>query len=146
MAENDVDHFIETIRHDETLTRLQNGQYTGPVTSQMCKDLAARIDATGLNVDLSKLPVACSGKHAKAVSEAIKMRRRNTIQRDAMHAQVRTRRPRYRADGVPGVLSKECRGRTPGKISHQIHAIDAGQRRAHRAPRPRVSASDEEPP
>ena len=103
MAENDVDHFIETIRHDETLTQLQRGQYTGPVTSQMCKDLAARIDATGLNVDLSKLPVACSGKHAEAVSEAIKMRRRNTIQRDAMHAQVRTRRPRYRADGVPGL-------------------------------------------
>ena len=46
---------------------------------------------------------ACSGKHAEAVSEAIKMRRRNTIQRDAMHAQVRTRRPRYRADGVPGL-------------------------------------------
>ena len=136
MTENDVDHFIETIRHDETLTRLQNGQYTGPVSSQMCKDLAARIDATGLNVDLSKLPVACSGKHAEAVSEAIKMRRRNTIQRDAMHAQVRNRRPRYQ--GMPR--------RTPGKISHQIHAIDAGQRRAPRAPRPRVSASGEEPP
>ena len=103
MAENDIEHFIETIKHDETLTRLQNGQYNGPVTSQMCKDLAARIDATGLNVDLSKLPVACSGKHAEAVSEAIKMRRRNTIQRDAMHAQVRTRRPRYRVDGVPGL-------------------------------------------
>ena len=88
MAEHDIDHFIETIRHDETLTRLQNGQHTGPVTSQMCKDLAARIDATGLNVDLSKLPVACSGKHAETVSEHIKMRRRNTIQRDAMHAQV----------------------------------------------------------
>ena len=103
MAENDIDHFIETIRHDETLTRLQNGQHTGPVTSQMCKDLAARIDATGLNVDLSKLPVACSGKHAETVSEHIKMRRRNTIQRDAMHAQVRNRRPRYRVDGVPGL-------------------------------------------
>ena len=69
----------------------------------MCKDLAARIDATGLNVDLSKLPVACSGKHAEAVSEAIKMRRRNTIQRDAMHAQVRNQRPRSRVDGVPGL-------------------------------------------
>ena len=103
MAENDIDHFIETIRHDETLTRLQNGQHTGPVTSQMCKDLAARIDATGLNVDLSKLPVACSGKHAETVSEHIKMRRRNTIQRDAMHAQARTRRPPDRVDGVPGL-------------------------------------------
>ena len=89
MAENDIEHFIETIRHDETLTRLQNGQHTGPVTSQMCKDLAARIDATGLNVDLSKLPVACSGKHAETVSEHIKMRRRNTIQRDAMHASIK---------------------------------------------------------
>ena len=54
-----------------------------------------------------------SGKHAEDVSEAIKMRRRNTIQRDAMHAQVRTRRPRDRVDGVPGFLSKECRDRTP---------------------------------
>ena len=89
MAENDVDHFIETIRHDETLTRLQNGQYAGPVSSQMCKDLAARIDATGLNVDLSKLPVACAGKHAEVVSEHIKMKRRNTIQRDAMHASIK---------------------------------------------------------
>ena len=80
------------------------------------------------NLDLPKL----TGKHAEAVSEAIKMRRRNTIQRDAMHAQVRNRRPRDRVDGAPGL--------------HQIHAIDAGQRRAHRAPRPRVSASDEEPP
>ena len=132
MAENDIEHFIETIKHDETLTRLQNGQYNGPVTSQMCKDLAARIDATGLNVDLSKLPVACSGKHAEAVSEAIKMRRRNTIQRDAMHAQVRNRRPRDRVDGAPGL--------------HQIHAIDAGQRRAPRAPRPRVSAATKNPP
>ena len=41
------------------------------------------------HVDLSKLPVACSGKHAEAVSEAIKMRRRNTIQRDAMHSQIK---------------------------------------------------------
>ena len=138
MAENDIEHFIETIKHDETLTRLQNGQYNGPVTSQMCKDLAARIDATGLNVDLSKLPVACSGKHAESVSEAIKMRRRNTIQRDAMHAQVRTRRPRYRVDGVRGLPVQG--------MPHQIHAIDAGQGRAHRAPRPRVSASDDEEP
>ena len=103
----------------------------------MCKDLAARIDATGLNVDLSKLPVACSGKHAETVAEHIKRRRRNTIQRDAMHAQVRTRRPRYRADGVPGVLSKECRVEPPGRyrtkstpstqvkdehIEHHVHA------------------------
>ena len=51
------------------------------------------------NLDLPKL----TGKHAEAVSEAIKMRRRNTIQRDAMHAQVRNRRPRYRVDGVPGL-------------------------------------------
>ena len=126
MAENDIEHFIETIRHDETLTRLPNGQYDGPVTSQMCKDLAARIDATGLNVDLSKLPVACSGKHAEGVSEAIKMRRRNTIQRDAMHAQVRNRRPRWRP---PGFLSKECRTKsTPSTqvkdehIEHHVHA------------------------
>ena len=35
------------------------------------------------------LPVACSGKHAEDVSEAIKMRRRNTIQRDAMHASIK---------------------------------------------------------
>ena len=33
--------------------------------------------------------IACSGKHAEAVSEAIKMRRRNTIQRDAMHASIK---------------------------------------------------------
>ena len=118
MAENDVDHFIETIRHDETLTRLQNGQYTGPVSSQMCKDLAARIDATGLNVDLSKLPVACSGKHAEAVSEAIKMRRRNTIQRDAMHAQVRTRRPRYQ--GMPRRTPSVGRYRTKSTPSTQV--------------------------
>ena len=39
--------------------------------------------------DARKLPVACSGKHAESVSEAIKMRRRNTIQRDAMHAAVK---------------------------------------------------------
>ena len=55
----------------------------------MCKDLASRIDATGLNVDLSKLPVACAGKHAEVVSEHIKMKRRNTIQRDAMHSQIK---------------------------------------------------------
>ena len=30
-----------------------------------------------------------SGKHAEAVSEAIKMRRRNTIQRDVMHSQIK---------------------------------------------------------
>ena len=63
--------------------------YTGTVTSQMCKDLASRIDSTGLNVDLSKLPVACAGKHAESVSEHIKMKRRNTIQRDAMHASIK---------------------------------------------------------
>ncbi len=124
MAENDIEHFIETIRHDETLTRLQNGQHTGPVTSQMCKDLAARIDATGLNVDLSKLPVACSGKHAEAVSEAIKMRRRNTIQRDAMHAQVRTSapslsrrwRPRASTKSTPSTQVKD------EHIEHHVHA------------------------
>ena len=89
MAENDIDYFIEKVRHsamkistfdvvrenvvretrrpdggshgsfsqvrhEDNLTQLQRGQYTGPVTSQMCKDLASRIDATGLNVDLSK--------------------------------------------------------------------------------------------
>ena len=42
------------VRHEDNLTKLQRGQYAGPVTSQMCKDLASRIDATGLNVDLSK--------------------------------------------------------------------------------------------
>ena len=42
------------VRHEDNLTQLQRGQYTGTVTSQMCKDLASRIDATGLNVDLSK--------------------------------------------------------------------------------------------
>ena len=77
------------VRHEDNLTKLQRGQYKGPVTSQMCKDLASRIDATGLNVDLSKLPVACSGKHSEAVSEHIKMKRRNTIQRDAMHASIK---------------------------------------------------------
>ena len=50
---------------------------------------ASRSDATGLNVDLSKLPVACSGRHAESVSEHIKMKRRNTIQRDAMHASIK---------------------------------------------------------
>ena len=65
-----------------------------------------------------------SGKHAEAVSEAIKMRRRNTIQRDAMHAQVRNRRPRYRVDGVPGFPVKS----TPSTqvkdehIEHHVHA------------------------
>ena len=71
MAENDIDYFIEKVqsnfnhtrardgrfaqvRHEDNLTKLQRGQYVGPVTSQMCKDLASRIDATGLNVDLSK--------------------------------------------------------------------------------------------
>ena len=54
MAENDIDYFIEKVRHEDNLTQLQRGQYTGTVTSQMCKDLASRIDATGLNVDLSK--------------------------------------------------------------------------------------------
>ena len=95
----------------------------------MCKDLAARIDATGLNVDLSKLPVACSGKHAEAVSEAIKMRRRNTIQRDAMHAQVRNRRPRYRVDGFPRLPPGRYRTKsTPSTqvkdehIEHHVHA------------------------
>jgi len=37
----------------------------------------------------SKLPVACAGKHAESVSEHIKMKRRNTIQRDAMHASIK---------------------------------------------------------
>ena len=102
-------HGIEKVRHEDNLTQLQRGQYTGTVTSQMCKDLASRIDSTGLNVDLSKLPVACAGKHAEVVvSEHIKMKRRNTIQRDAS--------PRF------------------------------DQGRAPRAPRPRVSVSDEEPP
>ena len=86
---NDIDYFIEKVRHEDNLTKLQRGQFKGPVTSQMCKDLASRIDATGLNVDLSKLPVACSGKNAEAVSEHIKMKRRNTIQRDAMHASIK---------------------------------------------------------
>ena len=128
MAENDIEHFIETIRHDQTLTRLQNGQHTGPVTSQMCKDLAARIDATGLNVDLSKLPVACSGKHAESVSEAIKMRRRNTIQRDAMHAQVRNRRPRYQGMPRSNPLGRYRTKSTPSTqvkdehIEHHVHA------------------------
>ena len=54
MAENDIDYFIEKVRHEDNLTQLQRGQYKGQVTSQMCKDLASRIDATGLNVDLSK--------------------------------------------------------------------------------------------
>ena len=89
MAENDIDYFIEKVRHEDNLTKLQRGQYTGTVTSQMCKDLASRIDSTGLNVDLSKLPLACSGKHAEVVSEHIKMKRRNTIQRDAMHSQIK---------------------------------------------------------
>ena len=40
---------------------------------------------------------------SREMENRLKMRRRNTIQRDAMHAQVRTRHPRYRADGVPGV-------------------------------------------
>ena len=31
----------------------------------------------------------CSGRHAEAVSEHIKMKRRNTIQRDAMHASIK---------------------------------------------------------
>ena len=33
--------------------------------------------------------MACSGKHAESVSEHIKMKRRNTIQRDAMHASIK---------------------------------------------------------
>jgi len=45
---------VAQVRHEDNLTKLQRGQYAGPVTSQMCKDLASRIDATGLNVDLSK--------------------------------------------------------------------------------------------
>ena len=113
MAENDIDYFIEKVRHsamkistfdvvrenavretrrpdgwshgsfsqvrhEDNLTQLQRGQYTGTVTSQMCKDLASRIDATGLNVDLSK-PVHISN----------------------------------------------CRGATPPLLNHCLHAIDA---------------------
>ena len=38
---------------------------------------------------LNRSDRVASGKHAEDVSEAIKMRRRNTIQRDAMHASIK---------------------------------------------------------
>ena len=61
------------------------------------------------------------------------MRRRNTIQRDAMHAQVRNRRPRYRVDGVPGLPVQGMPRSNPTKstpstqvkdehIEHHVHA------------------------
>ena len=84
-----------------------------------------RIEGSARSIDLTELHHRItSGKHAEAVSEAIKMRRRNTIQRDAMHAQVRNRRPRYRVDGVPGFPVKS----TPSTqvkdehIEHHVHA------------------------
>ena len=52
-------------------------------------DLNSERVAAWNDPDLSKLPVACAGKHAESVSEHIKMKRRNTIQRDAMHASIK---------------------------------------------------------
>ena len=129
MAENDIDYFIEKVRHsamkistfdvvrenavretrrpdgwshgsfsqvrhEDNLTKLQRGQYTGPVTSQMCKDLASRIDSTGLNVDLSK------------ASAYIKLSRRDS-------ATVESLPPRHRRTGLSS--PSRARANTPSR-------------------------------